>query len=252
MTPQILCQSLPDGFVCCSTNIQAGTAANSFCVCTRHIIEAGSTGMTRAQLLDKLTGAVQQHSNGKQFMAALDTLLDRRLVCWAPSFDQEVLMSTSVVDRLTCGFKGSVTDEPGPAHDFQSLAGLQAEKSTKDSHQMKTSPSQKGSSPDEEGTDNHHLQSPDETAQKASNNSRAAVGSVFIAGSRGQGSEGHCLLRPWLNHEGQLNKPLWSSLTRRVLSVVMRNPGQLQLSHSPLITGYYLTCSKSSESYSTP
>lgn len=194
-------------------------------VCVRHIIEAGATGMTRSQLLDKLTGADQQHSNGKQSMAALDTLLDRRLVCWAPSFDQEVLMSTSLVDRLTCGFEGSVTDDTGPAHDFQSLAGLQAEKSTKDGRQKSTSPSQKGSSRGEDGTDNHQLQSPDETDQKASNNRRAAVGSVFEAGSHGQGAEGHCLLRPWLNHEGQLNEPFWSGLTRRVLSVVMRNPG---------------------------
>ncbi|KAL0040405.1 hypothetical protein WJX77_006212 [Trebouxia sp. C0004] len=191
----------------------------------RHIMEAGATGVTRAQLLDKLTGTDQQHGNGKQSMAALDSLLDRQLACWAPSFDQKVLMSTSAVGRLTCGFKGSVADDAGPAHDFQSLAGLQAEKSTKDSRQKNASPSQKGSSPGEEGTDNHQVQSPDETDQKASKNSRAAVGSVLEAGSHGQGPEGHCLLRPWLNHEGQLNEPFWSGLTRRVLSVVMRNPG---------------------------
>ncbi len=217
MTMQILCQSLPDGFVCCSTHIQAGTAADSFCVCIRHITEAGATGMTKAQLLDKLTGSDQQHGNGKQSMAVLDTLLARQLVCWAPSFDQEVLMSTKLVDRLTCGFKGAVTDDAGSAHDFQSLAGLQAEKSTKDSRQ-------KGSSQGE-GTDNHQAQSPDEADQKASRDSRAAVGSVPEAGSHGQGPEGHSLLRPWLNHEGQLNEPFWSGLTRRVLSVVMRNPG---------------------------
>ncbi len=212
-------------FLSCSTSIQAGTAADSVCACIRHIIEAGATGVTRAQLQDKLTGLDQQHSNGTQSMAALDTLLDKRLVCWAPSFDQEVLMSTSLVDRLTCGFKGSVADDTGPAHDFQSLAGLQVEKFTKDSRQKNARPSQKDSSPGGEGTDNHQVQSPDETDQEASRNSRAAVGSVFEAGSHGQGTEGHCLLRPWLNHEGQLNKRFWSGLTRRVLSVVMRNPG---------------------------
>ncbi|KAL0049611.1 hypothetical protein WJX82_006036 [Trebouxia sp. C0006] len=184
----------------------------------RHITEAGSSGMTKAQLQDKLTGSDQQHGNGKQSMAALDTLLDRRLVCWAPSFDQEVLMSTNWVDRLTCGFKGSVADDTGPAHDFQSLAGLQAEKSTKDSRQ-------KGSSLGEEGMDNHQVQSPDETDQEASRDSRAAVGFVFEAGSHGHRAEGHNLLRPWLDHEGQLNEPFYFGLTRRVLSVVMRNPG---------------------------
>lgn len=138
-------------------------------------------------------------------------------------------MSTDLVGRLTCGFRGPVADESGPGHDFQSLAGLQAEKSTKDS-------CQKSSSHGEEGTENHQAQSPDETDQKASINSRAAVASVSKAGSHGQGAEGHCLLRPWLNHEGQLNEPFWSGLTRRTLSVVMRNPGQLPLSHSPLIT----------------
>ncbi|KAA6420263.1 MAG: hypothetical protein FRX49_09747 [Trebouxia sp. A1-2] len=184
----------------------------------RHISETGATGITGAQLQDKLTGDDQQHSNGTQTMAALDTLLDRQLVCWAPSFDQEVLMSTDLVGRLTCGFRGPVADESGPGHDFQSLAGLQAEKSTKDS-------CQKSSSHGEEGTENHQAQSPDETDQKASINSRAAVASVSKAGSHGQGAEGHCLLRPWLNHEGQLNEPFWSGLTRRTLSVVMRNPG---------------------------
>lgn len=174
--------------------------------------------MTKAQLQDKLTGSDQQHGNGKQSMAALDTLLDRQLVCWAPSFDQEVLMSTNWVDRLTCGFKGSVADDTGPAHDFQSLAGLQAEKSTKDSRQ-------KGSSLGEEGMDNHQVQSPDETDQEASRDSRAAVGFVFEAGSHGHRAEGHNLLRPWLDHEGQLNEPFYFGLTRRVLSVVMRNPG---------------------------
>ena len=193
--------------------------------------------MTKAQLQDKLTGSDQQHGNGKQSMAALDTLLDRRLVCWAPSFEQEVLISTMLVDRLTCGFKGSVTDDARPAYDFQSLAGLQAEKSTKDSRQRNTSPSQKGSSPGEEGTDNHRVQSPDDTDQQASRDSRAAVGSVPEAGSNGQRAEGNSLLRPWLNHEGQLNEPFWSGLTYRVLSVVMRNPGWLQLSHNPLIIG---------------
>ncbi len=218
MTLHNLGQSLPDGFVCCSTSIHAGTAADSVCVCIRHIIEAGATGITKAQLQDKLTGLDQQQGIRKQSMAALDTLLDRRLVCWTPSFDQEVLMSTIMVDRLTCGFKGSVTNDAGPAHDFQSLAGLQAEKSTKDSHH-------KGSSPGEEGTDNHQVQSPDETGQEASRDSRAAVGSVPEAASNGQRAEGHSLLQPWLNHEGQLNEPFWSGLTRRALSVVMRNPG---------------------------
>lgn len=34
------------------------------------------------------------------------------------------------------------------------------------------------------------------------------------------------LLRPWSDHKGALNEPFWTSITQRVMSVIMRNPGQ--------------------------
>ncbi len=179
--------------------VMSHSCVTVFCGAVRHIEEAGATGLTKSQLMAKMTPEEENHQSAKLAMAALDTLVDKQQVCCASAFDQEVFVSTGVVDRLTSDFQGSHVEEPiEPAHDFQTLVGLQAEKS-----------GPRGSSP--EGY------SPSVSALAASAGN----------GPGTEGAKGCGLLRPWLDHRGCLNQPFWSGLTQRVMSVVMRNPGEL-------------------------
>ena len=174
--------------------------SNEVCVCLRrHIKEASVAGLSKDQLTAKLADTCQPTSSAALTLAALDVLLEEGVVCWAAGFDQEVLIATSLIGRLTSGFQGSLAEadrgQSGPVCDFQSLAGLQAAKASK---------------------------APTQTSRRSS--VPRAVGSNFDKGPGG--GEGTCLLRPWLDHEGQLNEAFWSGLTQKVLSVVMRNPGE--------------------------
>ena len=178
-----------------------------------------------------LTDTNEQHSNAKHSMAALDILLNRQVVCWASSFDQEVLVLSSLVDRLTSSFQGSVAEDTEPTHDFQSLAGLQAETSGRGAHQKGLSTGKQGNGPSQEAPGIAQKGNSPAQASRDPNQTglQLAVSAEHAAKRHHDGAEGQCLLRPWLDHEGQLNQPFWSGLTQRVLSVVMCNPGGLQL-----------------------
>ena len=116
---------------------------------------------------------------------------------WAPTFDQSVLVSTAVVGRLGCDFQGSIAEDAAPGSDFHSLAGLQAA-----------------------GSRRGH----DDVAGAVDVPPQATE--VDGAGGR---AEGQGLIRPWLDDKGKLNQPFWSALVQRVVSVVMRNPGETPL-----------------------
>lgn len=139
--------------------------------------------MSESQHKDKQPASLQP---------ALEALLRQAAVQWAPTFDQNVLVSTALVDRLASNFQGSIAEDSGPASESQSLAGLQAA--------------------GDEPPDN-------------------AAGLVNVAAlapqAHGGGAENQGLIRPWLDDKGKLNQPLWSALTRRVMAVVMRNPGEI-------------------------
>ena len=111
---------------------------------------------------------------------------------WAPTFDQSVLVSSALVDRLASDYQGSIAEDTGPASESQWLAGVQAA----------------GSEP------------PD---------SAAGLGDVAAQAMQAHGgrAEGQGLIRPWLDDTGEVNQPLWTALTRRVMAVVMRNPGKM-------------------------
>ena len=114
---------------------------------------------------------------------------------WAPTFDQSVLVSSALVDRLACNFQGSINEDAAPASDFHSLAGLQAAGSQR----------------------SNSVAGPVDVPAQA----------MEVDGARGGRAEGKGLIRPWLDDTGKLNQPFWSALTQRVLSVVMRNPGRM-------------------------
>ena len=195
----VIADSLSD---CCLTDCFIG-------VCGRHISEAGVIGLTKAQLIAKLTPECEQQEKIKLAMAALDTLLGKRTVSLVASFDCEVLVYTALLDRLASSFHGSLAEDDEAVDDFQSLAGLQAV-AGKGSAQK--GPSHKGSSP------------------SAGCSPAAPVAPAGRERATGlEGAEGHCLLRPWLDHKGQLNQPFWTGLTQRVMSVVMRNPGESEV-----------------------
>lgn len=187
-------------------------------------------GLTKAQLWAKLTDSNEQHSGAKHAMAALETLLDSQVVCWAPSFDQEVLVLSSLMERLSSSFQGSVAADTEPTQDFQSLAGLQAETSRGARHKDPSSgkkgngPSQGGPGTGQQGAGQGATDPSRMHAQLVDSPGHAADAVMMAHGDR---AKGQCLLRPWLDHEGQLNKPFWSALTQRMLSVVMCNPGGL-------------------------
>ena len=172
--------------------------------CYRHITEAGTHGLTQNQLTAKLISAEQQQQQQQQqqlgwsglVQPALESLLQEGAVQWAPSFDLEVLVSTKLIDRLATSFTGSIAVDSASASDFHSLAGLQAA----------------GSHNGVNGADGGLNAESTEAAE--------------AAGADAGGPESWGLIKPWLDDAGKLNQPFWSALTRRVFSVVMRNPGE--------------------------
>lgn len=122
----------------------------------------------------------------------MEALLHQGAVQWAPTFDQNVLVSTALVNRLASKFQGSIAEDSGSASESQSLAGLQAAAAAP----------------------------PDNAAGLVD----AAAQEKQAHGGR---AEEQGLIRPWLDDKGKLNQPLWCALTRRVMAVVMRNPGKI-------------------------
>lgn len=158
--------------------------------CCRHITAAGPLGLSRDQLEATLS-ELQQQDQSARLQPALETLERQGAVHWAPTFDQSVLVSSTLVDRLVSNFQGSIAEDT--ASDFHSLAGLQAAGSRR----------------------NNNAAGPvDVPAQ-----------TMEADGAGGGRAEGKGLIRPWLDDTGKLNQPFWSALTQRVMSVVMRNPG---------------------------
>ena len=164
---------------------------SAFC---RHITAAGPLGLSRDQLAATLS-ELQQQDQSANLQPVLESLEQQGAVHWASTFDQSVLVSTALVDRLACNFQGSIAEDAAPASDFHSLAGLQA------------------------------------AGSQRSNNAAGPVDvptqTMVVDGARGDRAEGKGLIRPWLDDTGKLNQPFWSALTQRVLSVVMRNPGKM-------------------------
>ena len=125
----------------------------------------------------------------------LESLERQGAVQWASTFDQSVLVSSTLVDRLASNFQGSIAEDTAPASDFHSLAGLQAAGSQRNN--------------------------------AAAGAFDVAAQTVEVDGACGGRAEGKGFIRPWLDDTGKLNQPFWSALTQRVTSVVMRNPGEM-------------------------
>ena len=164
--------------------------------CCRHITTAGPLGLSRDQLAAILSES-QQQDQSVSLQPVLESLERQGAVQWAPTFDQSVLVSSALVDRLVSNFQGSVAGDSACASDFHSLAGLQAAGSQRN---------------------NNAAGSVDVPAQ-----------TTEADGAGGGRAEGKGLIRPWLDDTGKLNQPFWSALTQRVMSVVMRNPGKAPL-----------------------
>ena len=138
----------------------------------------------------------QQQWQPALMQPALESLLLDGTLQWAATFDEEVLVCTSSVDRLAIAFTGSIAEDAATASNFHSLAGLQAAVS--------------------------HQRGSTSTLVEVS-----AAAKDFGGADTGR-AEGKGLIRPWLDDRGKLNQPFWSALTQRVMSVVMRNPGMLR------------------------
>lgn len=85
----------------------------------------GSTGLSKAQLADKLGHAKEDCIN---LDGAVQACLDAGRLQWAPAFDEQLLVPVGVLDRLKAGYRAPVADKSQPPQDFHSLAGLQAAK----------------------------------------------------------------------------------------------------------------------------
>lgn len=194
----------------CGLDMTSCEATNQTWASCRHITNAGPLGLTQVHLMAKLHHVDQQQQQLQPALMqpALECLLLDGTVQRAATFDQEVLVCTSSVDRLAIAFTGSLAEDAALASDFHSLAGLQAAGSW------------------QRGSTNTLIESP------------AAM--VVSGGAHTGRAEGKGLIRPWLNDRGKLNQPFWSSLTQRVMSVVMRNPGKLHSHRAEL--GFTTEC----------
>lgn len=159
----------------------------------RHITASGPLGLTRDQLAAKLSKSHEQ-DHSASLHPALEALLHQGAVQWAPTFDENVLVSTALVDRLASNFQRSTAEDSPAASDSQSMAGLQAAEP----------------------------EAPDNAAGPVDVPAQATQ-------AHGGRAESQGLIRPWLDDKGKLNEPLWSALTRRIMSVVMRNPGEMPI-----------------------
>lgn len=213
----------------------------------RHISGAAGLGLTQIQLADKLMHGEETCSDVNNVVQAL---LDAGRLQWAPAFDEELLVAVDTLSKLKPEYQPSLPEDAQPAQDFHSLAGLQAASSRRkqldkldgqqatDSNDAAALDASKGQQSVADGPEGA------ESAQQMENNQVPHIDSTqFEAlpsdmqqqqlGGRekqsGAESLSQILLKPWTDHKGALNEPYWAALTQRVMSVIMRNPGEHQL-----------------------
>ena len=180
----------------------------------------------------------------------IQALLDAGRLQWAPAFDEKLLVAADTLSKLKPEYQPSLPEDAQPAQDFHSLAGLQAASSRRkqpdkldgqhatdnnDAAALDASEGQQSVADGPEGA---------ESLQQMENNQVPHINSTQMAalsddvqqpqlGGRekqsGAESVSRTLLKPWTDHTGALNEPYWAALTQRVMSVIMRNPGEHQL-----------------------
>lgn len=225
--------------------------------------EAANVGLTKTQLADSLANAGADCSN---LDAAVQALVDTGKLQWAPAFDQDLLVPVGSLHRLKSGFTDSASDDTQPVQDFHSLAGLQAAQRR---HQHKADGAHVAADTLQQSSSLPESASPEAAGHQQPNadSNTAAAGVIQEGGDTDSGSNARgnqqakdsdpntafldslqqqrqshgpaqqagislvsgTLLRPWTDHRGALNEPYWAALTQRVMSVVMRNPGEIEL-----------------------